>query len=294
MAEPRPPPAPQQPCRQHPAASIVPRPDKTANRPAPRPAPPPSSRQSRHDSPRISSSNKPRPAAAIIDTGSAERRRSRPAERPLHLPAERPAIADQRTRIRAMVEHRQSQRREQQRSRQQAEFEPRRQQRAVEHQPQRPSDQHERDHKCGKAQALAQQIGEHRAVAAEKIVWRRHRSPCPATGRPGHRKRARRRSESRQQQGEAERFKEPPLQAAAHFRPGASLARAGDPRANRSISPCFPRCRPVPHPCANPRQVRPIRAEQTQHIVPAGERQPIEAAHAVAGGSNHAIRSRRD
>jgi hypothetical protein len=34
------------------------------------------------------------------------------------------------------------------------------------------------------------------------------------------------------------------------------------------------------------RRVRSIRAERTQHIVPAGERQPIEAAHAVAGG-NH-------
>ncbi len=76
-------------CRQPAAASIVPRPDKTATRPAPRPAPPPSSRQSRQDSPRISSSSKPSPAAAIIDTGSASGAEPGQRQQPLHLPAER-------------------------------------------------------------------------------------------------------------------------------------------------------------------------------------------------------------
>ena len=42
----------------------------------------------------------------------------------------------------------------------------------VQHQAQRPAEQHERDHKGGEPQALAQDVGEHRAVAAEEIVRR--------------------------------------------------------------------------------------------------------------------------
>ena len=156
-------------------------------------------------------------------------------------------------------------------------------QRAIEQQSQRPAGQHQRDHECGQSQALAQQIGEHRAVLAEKIM------------RPGIDRRVQRRvlrvvrnergrdQKSRQQQAEPQRLEQPPLQR----RPSAPSRRAGGvprrPRSNRSIWPCFPRCRPIPKPCAVPCGTRRIRAKTArQHILPAGERQSVEARAAVA------------